>query len=664
MAYGLIYNLNFASNLEGNRKNRLSIYKDGHTATITTSDNNIIGSKEPVILIWDNSDDIYNNIMSSRLEMNFLSDDVKQIDIEDILDNTTPSKYKVEYHIENASGVLVKYWEGYLSNATYRQDISSTPVAYKLIATDLLTTLKNILTTDGTAVIDNQPTVIKYFQNVFGFLPQSFSWRISNDIQIKQFRFPTPLPFTKLHLVEWLFPYTNGFSLLANNAMEYVTNTLKVIHSRLFYANDSWYIINNSTYKDSASFDLFNSSGNYSSTYSFSSVKTIPTDFKPINNDLSIRYDTPIDSVQITAKRNEYTTDFDDINSYVLTSNLTPYPSFETKVNGILYNSTYYSDNFTSIQDQPVVKKGNYAIKTTNFITSGLPTQKIMDTGFVGDFRTNVSIPPTLFISYYIQNSIFNTKDFYIYYSLVREISTDDSGTSVTRQYWNNGWVTYTNESSIVKLEERNSTANTNQWVEFKTTLDNHVQTQGYARYRIILYQPKLIGSDSIDVIINFDEVLLNQYNTIESTTDVKTVSKIQGSTRRNKNITIDFQHFHQVGYYETEFQTDDITFTGIPGSTELNSIIAQQILNDNRKHIKRYSVSVVPNTFDDILYPYHKINVDFSNFESDDSCIIDRMRYNAKSGFYELEFHETNQSTNVTLNTTILAKESPFVTF
>ena len=62
MAYGLIYNLNFSSNLEGNRAHRISIYKDGHTSTITTSDNNIIGTDEPAVLIWDNTDDIYKSL--------------------------------------------------------------------------------------------------------------------------------------------------------------------------------------------------------------------------------------------------------------------------------------------------------------------------------------------------------------------------------------------------------------------------------------------------------------------------------------------------------------------------------------------------------------------------------------------------------------------------
>lgn len=661
MAYGLIYNLNFTSNIAGNRKHRISIYKDGHTATITTADNNLIGTAEPVVLIWDNTDDIYSNVMASRLEINLFSDDTKQANIDDILNNTTPSKFKVEFYMENELGQMTLYWFGFLSNASYEQRISSFPVPYKLVATDLLGTLKNIFTTDGTAIIDSQPTVIKYLQNVFGFLPQSLTWRISNDIQVKPIGYPNPEPFKKLHLVQWLFPYQNGFDLFSNTADEYIKNTLKVFNSRIFFANNSWYIINNSSYKDNASFDLFTTSGDFDSTYSFNNLVTIPTNYKPILNDLSIRYDTPIDTVEITANRNEFSTDFENIDLLLgEIQNLTPYPSFETKVNGILFNSTYYSDNFSVIQDQPVVKKGNYSIKTRNFITSGSPTQKIMDTGFAGEFQRNIGVPPTFFTSYFIQNSIFADQDFYLYYSIVRQTSNDQSGTNSITQYWNNGWVTYTNESQIQILENRNQAATTNQWVNLNITLDSP-SSFDFARYRIILWQPKVAKTDAATLIINFDEVLLNRSNSLQSLGAIKTISRVSGSNRRNKKHSIDFNHFYPVNYYGTEFKTDDITFTGIPGGTELNNIIATQILNDNRTHIKRYSISIYTEDFSQFLFPYNKIAIDMAGFDTTNSGIIDRLEYKAKSGIYKLEFHETNQGTNVTLNTQIVAKENPF---
>lgn len=657
MAYGLIYNLNFSSNINGNRKHRISIYEDDANDAITVNDNNIIGTEEPVVLYWDNTDNIYNNIMVSRCEINLYSDDTKQVDIDEILENTNPSKYLVQLWMENASGTMVLYWYGYLSNATYEQRISSVPVTYQLVATDLLSTLKNIFTTDGTAIIDSQPTMVKYIQNVLAFLPQFSEFRISNDIQCKPFSYQGASVFTKMQFLQWLFPYSNGFDLYGETADEYINSTLKVINSRLFHANNKWYIINNSSYKDLANFDRFNESGNFIVNFSENVLKTIPTDYTPVLNDMAIRYDTPIDSVEVIANRNQYTTDFDDINLTLgEITNLTPFPNFETKVNGILFNQTYYSDDFNVIQDNPYVKKGNVSIKTRNYINTGNPAQKLLDTGFNGSFQFNIGQDPTFFCSYYIDGSPKETEDFRLYYSLVREVSPNSSGTSVVRSYWDgNSWTTYTNENQIDILEERNQNASTNQWVEVAVRLDIGTFTSDYARYRIILWEPRIQLAPANTYTIYFDEVLMGRRNVIEIDTPVKTVSKIQGSSRKNKKLVYDFQHFYPVFFYTTEFQTNDISFTGIPGSVEHNSIIAQQILNDNRTHVKRYTASVYPNSFNEFLYPYHKINIDMNNFESTNSCMIDRLKYRAKSGIYELDFHETNQGTNVTINTQIL---------
>ena len=657
MAYGLVYNLNFRSNTALNRKHRISIYKDGVGDAITVNDNNIIGTEEPAVLIWDNSDDIYNNIMVSRLEINLYTDDVKQVDIDDILTNSNPSKFKVEFRMEDNIGGMQLYWEGYLANATYEQRISSVPVTYQLIATDLLGTLKNIYTTDGTAIIDSQPTVMKYLDNVLAFLPQNLTWKVSNDVQAKPFSYFGASSFTKMHFLQWLFPYKNGFDLAFDTASEYVINTLKVINARLFYANNSWYIINNSSYKDTASFDSFDTSGNYSTTFSENVVKTIPTNYTPVLNDMAVRYDTPIDSVEVIANRNQYATDFLGIGlTQGEISNLTPYPNFETLVNGILFNSTYYSNDFNFIQEEPKVKAGNYSIKTQNYITGGSPTQKILDTGFAGNFQLNVGADPTFFCSYFMQNSPLDQEDFHLYYSIARETSPTASVSSGAKEYWNgNNWVSYILDSQIAILADNNQTAPTDQWVEFSIQLQNGATVLNYARYRIILWQPKINGATTPTRTVYFDEVLLNRRNVINFDAPVKTTHKIQGVSKKNKKYTYEFQHFYPVFYYTTEFQTNDISYTGIPGSTELNSIIAQQILNDNRKHVKRYTTSVYANNFSQFLYPYHKININMTGFQSDNTCIIDRLQYRAKSGFYKIECHETNQDTNVTLDTKFL---------
>ena len=649
MAYGLIYNLNFASKIKS-RKHRLSIYKDGHTATITTSDNNLIGADEPVVLIWDNSDDIYNNIMGSRLEMNFYSDPVKQIDVDDILDNTTPSKFKVEFWIENFSGAMVLYWTGYLSNATYEQRISSTPVQYQLIATDLAATLKNVYAANSTAIIDSKGSVVKYFANVFGNLPTSSGFKFSNDIQLKPYKFGQTNVFEKMHQLPWLLPYKNGFEYLGETADDYLTNTMKVFNSRLFFAQDYWYVINNCSYKDNATFDNYANDGTFLSSAPISNVKVIPTNLKPLKNDFSIRYDTPIDIIEITANKNHITTDFVDVGLVETeTNNITSYGGFETQINGIL-GSAYYSNDFSVIQESKV-KTGNIAVKTNTFITSGTPTTKVFDTGFTGDFQWEAADTLYFYASFFIEYA--ETMDVTLYYSLLKEQSSSSTGNLPTNYYYNgSSWTAYTNESLATKLTLNATQVDSQQWVDVSEPLTISGSNL-FARYRLILWSPKITGGIANNVI-HFDQVFVGRRSSIAWESPIKTIHSISGSARKNKSINYEYHHFYPVAF-GTEFQTSDITFSGVVGWEQHNRLIAQQILNDNRKHIKRYSTTAYSADFDEILFPYHKINVNFNGYQSTENCIIDRLTYSAKSGIYEIEFHETNQATNVNMSTTLV---------
>jgi len=654
MAYGLIYNLNFASKIKS-RKHRLSIYKDGHTATITTSDNNVIGADEPVVLIWDNSDDIYNNIMGSRLEMNFYSDAVKQIDVEDILDNTSYSKYKVEFWIENFSGAMVLYWTGYLSNATYEQRISSTPVQYQLIATDLAATLKNVYAANSTALIDSKGSVVKYFANVLGNLPISSGFKFSNDIQLKPYKYDQINVFEKMHQLPWLLPYKNGFEYLGETADDYLKNTMKVFNSRLFFAENYWYVINNCSYKDDASFDNYSSNGTYLSTAPITNVKVIPTNLKPLKNDFSIRYDSPIDIIEITANKNHITTDFVDVGLLATeTNNLTSYGGFESQINGLL-GSAYYSNDFSVIQESKV-KSGNIAVKTNTFITSGTPSTKVFDTGFDGNFQFEPIDVMYFYSSFFVERGNEDDEvDVTLYYSILKQQATTPSGELLVTNFYYNGtsWVSYTNENLATKLTLPAGTISSKQWIDVSKGLNIPDLNDLYAKYRLILWSPKITGGP-LSNVIHFDQTFLSRRSTIVFEAPIKTIHSIAASNRKNKSINYEYHHFYPV-LFATEFQTSDITFSGVNGWEQHNRLIAQQILNDNRKHIKRYSTSVYAADFDEILFPYHKISVDFDGYQSDETCIIDRLSYSAKSGIYEIEFHETNQATNVEMTTTLI---------
>jgi hypothetical protein len=654
MAYGLIYNLNFASNLEGNRKHRLSIYKEGHTATITTSDNNIIGTEEPVRLIWDSTDDIYGNIMGSRLEINLLSDEVKNININDILEATTADEFQVRFYIENGSGTLVEYWRGYINNATFQQRISSVPVRYTLIATDLLTMLGSLSIADNAEVIKPRSSVIKHLNSMLNLLPNNSGIKISNDFQLRPYKPLITNSFTELEDLQWLFPYGSSFQLISETVDGYLSNVLKAFNARVFQSDNYWYITNNSSYGDTPSFQEYSTSGSLVGTTTPSVVKTIPTDFKPVGNDLSVVYETPIDAVEVVMNRNNYTTDFIGV-GLIRTDdfvNLTPYSNFETKPS-ILVNA-YYSDNFDYIKTSRV-KSGNYSVKTTEMLASGTPTDKIFDTGFVGDFQYEndpLGEDFYFFTSFFIENTGSDNNDTTIYYSIVKEVSASQSGTSPS-YYYSTGvaWLSYTLESQIAKLPFNKADAQENTWVDIKETISGQANSS-YVRYRIIMWEP-VIDTATIGGVtkIHFDEVFLGRYSVKNYHEPIRTLHAISGSTRKNKKLKYEFDFFYPVVEF-TDVKSAAITPSYTLGQSKLNYLIAQQILNDNRAHINRYSCSVVAQDFDDILYPYHKIDIQFNDFATVSAGIIDRLTYNAKSGVYNVEFHEPNQSSNVTIST------------
>ena len=716
---GLIYNLNFSdihpdgptpSSNYGSRRHRLSIYKANHTPTITYDDNNIIGTDEPAVLIWDNTDDIYNNIMSSRLEINLIDDgSSKVIDVADVLSTSVNSTFEVELFVQDGMEYvegslqpkMVLYWKGYLSNAEYQENISSTPQRYQLVATDLLATLKNISTVDGTAIVMPKSTTVEYLANILGFLPYGMGFKINQPIEIKDYRFgDTPTgDWEYLHKIQHAYTYTNGFDLIGQNAYDYLQNTLRSFNARLFYADGKWYMIPNSLYTHKATddailagtltsgysnhehldiesteesevtFEEYASNGSYQSSETVNILKIIPDQFKAIKNDLSLRYETPVDKVTINAKVNKYTPTFRDMGEFeIWANNLNNDPSFELKINGVLFNSTYYSDyinlaaEFTDYINQSRVLAGNYSIKTQSWITFGTPalsTDKIYDSGFSGDYQYYLVKDSYLTINFYNQ-SADDTSDVTLYYALMRE--NNQSGT-ITKQYWTgSAWTNYTSESSVTVHSETFTGSQNNSWQTFSKTIGAPEDTSSaYSkkqRYRIVILRPKITNAGAATVFY-IDKVVLDRFSQ-QGLTDIdrNTVHTVIGINRRNSTKSLEFHapYYTRVfGFAGIEHRTPrmvDTSGTGLDYNS-INKIHAQSILNDNRTHLKRYSISCkMLDGTTNLIQPYHKIWINFNSYQTLVGGMIDRLKYSAKSGTYEIEFHLPNQADNVNMNT------------
>jgi len=718
---GLIYNLNFSDvhpsgSSTTTRKHRLSIYKLNHTPTITYDDNNIIGDNEPAVLIWDNTDDIYNNIMASRLEINLIDNGSSSVvDVDDILSANANNVFEAELFVqngvdENEDPIMELYWRGFLSNAEYKENISSTPQKYQLIATDLLTTLKNITTVDGTAIVSPKATSIKYLANILGFLPYGMGFKVNQPIEILDYRFGfTPTgDWEYLHKIQHAFTYTGGFDLIADNAYDYLINTLKAFNSRLFYAAGKWYMIPNALYTDKATddaildetissgysnyenqslidtgesevvFEEYTSAGVYEASETVNILKIVPTQFKALKDDLSLRYETPVDRVSVNVKVNKYTPTFRDLGELeIFANNLNNDPSFELKINGVLFNNTYYSDyinlaaEFTDYINQSRVLSGNYSIKTQSWITFGTPslaTDKIYDSGFAGDLQYYLVDNSYLSINFYHKSDdVSDTSDITLYYALMREY---DQGSGAVTQYWSgSAWVTYTNESSVTVHSETFTGSENNQWQTLTKTIAAPSDTSGDVslkkqRYRIVILRPKITNAQSNSVFF-IDRVVLDRYAT-QGQTDVdrNTVHSVIGKNRKNSTKSIEFfAPFYTAvfGFTGLQHRTPRMVDTSGTGFDyhSINNIHAQSILNDNRTHLKRYSLSCkMLDGVTNLIYPYHKIWINFTNYQTKVGGMIDRLKYSAKSGVYDIEFHLPNQDDNVTMK---VVKEGDF---
>ena len=669
------------------RRHKLEIIDNDASGTNVTSPN-VIGDSNPVQLIWDNTDDIYNSIMSSRLVMNFLSDDVKMIDVEEIIENTDPSRFEVRLYVAQAVTYYTLYYKGWITNVEFEQQINSYPSPYQLIATDLLPSLKNVSVTKGTATISPQETTIGYLENILGFLHYGAfqNIRIYNNIQ-----WYDGSSWNYLQDLSHIFPYENGFDFKYQNVYEYLEGTLKTMNARLFVAEEKFYIIPNiygSSTMDLAidSQAIFGPIGDYdlyengllqsgttlqvnfkeytSPTSSFNVTKNIdlvvPTDIKEVGASLKIRYDSPIDLVTVDTRNNPYTPTTEEDAVYKC-YNLTPYPSLEVGTSSVLYNQTYLSNDYTVI-DTSHVFSGNYSFKTENYnntnLTKYTASDVIFDTGISDGLVRRTQLFNTVFINVYPELKDADTGTpvaVRLEYSIIRDINPSVSGFEYLKSSGQQFQATTNiNDVDVLHIDIN---ANWNEWNEAKATIINQLFGSDFnAAYRFIMYRPKC---STAGITWHFDNVFLNMFNDVRVEDRAEIEFTVSGSQRGSNTYNLTLKNPYSGVGLAGNFRTPRIASTTF-GNAE---IIAQQILNDNRQHVKRYSITVKAlDGYNLVIYPWHKIWIDYTGHDSYVLGIIDRLEYVARRGVWNIEFHIPVQRQSATMNINVRDANIKFI--
>ena len=605
--------------------------------------------------------------MPSRMIMNFLTDDTKMIDVEEIISNDDPSRFEARLYVANASGGSDLYWKGWITNVEFEQQINSYPVPYRLIATDLLTSLKNITTLDGTALISPQQTVIGYIENVLAFLHYGAAQniRIYNNIRWKVSSFVGYY----LQDLAFAYPFENGFDFQYKTAYEYLENVLRMMNARLFVAEEKFYII--PTIYGSTTMDaVVNSVGSnwddyenslldagttfqvnfkeYALPTSYFTVTkdidlVVPTDLQEVDASLKIRYETPIDKVIFEYINNPYTANF-DASSMSEAFNYTSYPSIEKTNTSILYNQTYFSDDFSVIGTSQV-KSGNYSFKSNQVATSNfsnfVATDRLFDTGF----NTNYVSTPAGFnwfnFDVYPEDLDTNTDtvDIRFEVALCREIG------GVKEYYSNLTWTTFTVDTDI-KLLKYDVTLNLNQWNNISGeglgVVNNISPSPSNTKYRLIIFKPK---TSATGITYHYDNCFLHKTFSFPQEEKI-TLEMANSSSQRESNIE-NITLKNAISGLPTfgNFDTPRISST----TYGLSELIGQEILNDNREHIRKFSITVkAKDGYEQLIYPWHKIWINYSGYETKVLGIIDRLSYDARKGVWQIEFHIPVQSQSV----------------
>jgi hypothetical protein len=249
---------------------------------------NLVGTDNPVEVIWDSDDDIYSPIRGSRCKLNLLITDFSEFD--DFY-KTDEREYRVDIYYYNSAGDvyeelelrpdLVKinydaefgkalfwepYWSGFIVVDRWQEAMTTTPYEVTLEAIDGLGTIegfdapspfKNNFFETATEFLDPTKTLFYYVSEILKKTGHRFDLKIANDI--RKFDSSTDTISDKFSLTEQStifhditindIPLYNQ-NLDFRNCKEVLEFILRLTNSRIFQSYGCWYIISNSNLID------------------------------------------------------------------------------------------------------------------------------------------------------------------------------------------------------------------------------------------------------------------------------------------------------------------------------------------------------------------------------------------------------------------------------
>lgn len=705
MAYGVKYRLEF-SDLESNGK-KIEILKDGYTGSVLS----LVGTNNPCVIDWSTDDNFYSPIKGSTCTLNlFDTDDTNY----DEFYSADEREYQVKIYYKDSLDAYQLFWVGWLVVDQFQEAVLTKPYPITLKAFDGLGTLKKYFyPIDKTQL--NSKTYIYVLANILKNLDLDLDIYTSNDI--RQFS-PSGTTYSLYDELGasitgkqdgW---FKNGYALLDAKAV--LENILKFTNSRIFQSLGRWYVISNSNYSENSLQSSIASTTSSTGTPP-TGIRSSETSYLQDNateEPRFVKYDKDGAYVSVITNENVLkilsgkdtiltktncvsncgiTVDVINIGSDLTKEYLRPINDVTCEINlkqnnnNIINNAGFEYDTL-SWSTASITGSGAIA---TDIVFQGLQSYKTTGTTSFANILTPDSIIHQTRSVYYDASKKYQLK--FRYYN-------DDTGTSGTKQFMivvylegtdvpnsitisryliNSGTVdepnyTWSDESQItpiaITIDENNS------WneVELDVPMIPSAFTSAYApEVKITLHEPYIqtttdynafyydnvqfyeVGADDKDLFTPSDSVILTRTqssaNNYSGTIEIKDLVQSNEMQR--------YQYFK--GKIQGDFKRSRENHTNLKQSLE--RIITQEILNDYRNYVVRYTGTLYNiNTNKVPLSMHNKIWVNYGSsvLQEPVSAYIDGMSYNVKENTFEVEMHVPNQDNDVASTFTITYSE------
>lgn len=546
-------------------------------------------------------------------------------------------------------------WEGFLYLDTYSEALSTTP--YEISITAL----------DGLGLLDvNNSRALNAYVNPYVYGTNFGEWYFISEMLQEFNKDATAIErYLYCGVIEQWTGTTDfigdiparAWSIYSNldgdnnfiTQKEVLENILRKSNSRIFHAFGDWYVVPNSIcldevfsgqYYDRSVFKNALSNGqneviefqvfgvgtarDFEGNATRNVTKRIKDDLKPIGNDLSVEYLSPLKKVIVNSDLKSVGDIYGRMSSG----------------QGFTFGSGGYSITYGSVSDtNEYVASNNQSYRITNYTTSS--GSRITALNQFGITKAGSYIPADN-VGYsfeYLFDSTATSVNYKLYYSVRIQYGVTSS-LGITRYY--NKANNSISSSLVYNAVDFQDPKDLKRWQKESGNFPDTFNASSYMNVSITFYMPVLTSGTGYSSMYLDNIIVLNNDKAQNDQTRTSTITQNRGvydlETIANEEICNAF--------------FDNILATPLPVEDDEN--IAQQILNDYRSYVPRYEGTGY-NLNTKPITPLNKLYINFSNLKEDQSTMIDTLKYSVKKNEAEFVAHTPNNDPDVSVTHQLL---------